>query len=426
MSLKSAIQNNLLLKISSLTSVGVAIRMLLSFATQKIIAVFLGPAGVAHLGNFRNLIPIIQSLSTIGIFEGVIKYVAEFKEDEKELQKLFSTSFVFVLSGSLLVFLVLFFGAFSLNNWLFSGQYDFVFVFKILSVATPFIAINALFNAIINGLSKYKEFVALNILSYVVSAFLMGLLVYYENLNGALFALAITPILQFVFLFYLYFRVLRSYVNFKNISFQIPYGQQFLPFVVMSLVATFLSSFVEINLRRSLVLEIDEMNAGNWTAMTYISNQYFAFTAGIFTLYVLPKFASLHTNRQFQKEVLGIYKTILPLFAFGLLLLFVCREWVILILQSEAFLGMKTLFKWQLLGDFVKMASLIISHQFLAKKMVKEFIITELISLLLFFGLASFFLKTHGAEGIVFAHFIRYVLYFLAVVFALRKFLFGK
>jgi hypothetical protein len=99
---------------------------------------------------------------------------------------------------------------------------------------------------------------------------------------------------------------------------------------------------------------------------------------------------------------------------------------VILILQSEAFLGMKTLFKWQLLGDFVKMASLIISHQFLAKKMVKEFIITELISLLLFFGLASVFLKTHGAEGIVFAHFIRYVLYFLAVVFALRKFLFGK
>jgi O-antigen/teichoic acid export membrane protein len=342
------------------------------------------------------------------------------------LQKLFSTSFVFVLSGSLLVFLVLFFGAFSLNNWLFSGQYDFVFVFKILSVATPFIAVSALFNAIINGLSKYKQFVALNILSYVVSAFLMGLLVYYKNLNGALFALAITPILQFVFLFYLYFRVLRSYVNFKNISFQIPYGQQFLPFVVMSLVATFLSSFVEIHLRRSLVLEIDELNAGNWTAMTYISNQYFAFTAGIFTLYVLPKFASLHTNRQFQKEVLGIYKTILPLFSFGLLLLFVCREWVILILQSEAFLGMKTLFKWQLLGDFVKMASLIISHQFLAKKMVKEFIITELISLLLFFGLASFFLRTHGAEGIVFAHFIRYILYFLAVVFALRKFLFGK
>jgi Polysaccharide biosynthesis protein. len=239
MSLKSAIQNNLLLKISSLTSVGVAIRMLLSFATQKIIAVFLGPSGVAHLGNFRNLIPIIQSLSTFGIFEGVIKYVAEFKEDEKELQKLFSTSFVFVLSGSLFVFLVLFFGAFSLNNWLFSGQYDFVFVFKILSVATPFIAVSALFNAIINGLSKYKQFVALNILSYVVSAFLMGLLVYYKNLNGALFALAITPILQFVFLFYLYFRVLRSYVNFKNISFQIPYGQQFLPFVVMSLVATF-------------------------------------------------------------------------------------------------------------------------------------------------------------------------------------------
>ena len=87
---------------------------------------------------------------------------------------------------------------------------------------------------------------------------------------------------------------------------------------------------------------------------------------------------------------------------------------------------MKPLFKWQLLGDFVKIGSIIIAHQFLAKKMVKQFILTELMSLMLFYTFSVYFVKTLGAEGIVLAHFIRYVIYFFVVVFLLRKHLFGN
>lgn len=426
MPFKFLTQNNLLFKISSLNALAVFVRMVVSFVTQKMVAVFLGPTGVAQLGNLRNLIPIIQSLATLGIFEGLIKYVAEFKDDQKELQKLFSTSFVFILSGSIVVFLLLFFGSEFLNQWFFSGRDESIFVFKLLAIATPFIALNTLFNAVVNGLSKYKHFVVINLIGHVATAFLLVVLLYFKGLEGALIALSVSPIVQFVLLGYLYVNILKGYVNFKKLSFQIPYFQSFMPFVLMAFVASFLSSFIELNLRNSLIDEIDEIAAGNWTAMTYTSSQYFAFTTAIFTLYVLPRFASLHTNRAFQREVLGIYKTILPLFAGGLSLLFFFREWVILLLQSEAFLGMKVLFKWQLLGDFLKMASAIMAHQFLAKKMVKEFVLTELFSLAVFYGMASFFLQDYGAEGIVFAHFLRYVLYFFAVVFALRKFLFSK
>ncbi|MEP5935653.1 MAG: O-antigen translocase, partial [Winogradskyella arenosi] len=86
------------------------------------------------------------------------------------------------------------------------------------------------------------------------------------------------------------------------------------------------------------------------------------------------------------------------------------------------FTGMEPLFKWQLLGDFFRLASLVLSHQFLAKRMVKSFVLTEVISLGLFFGLSKLFIPFYGTEGVVLAHFVRYIIYLLLVVFVVRNY----
>jgi len=194
----------------------------------------------------------------------------------------------------------------------------------------------------------------------------------------------------------------------------------------MSFVATLLGNFVEIDLRGHLKNKISETDAGYWTAMTNLSKQYLMFSSAILTLYVIPKFSVIKTSLEFRKEVFNIYKTLLPLFAIGMALIFVLKDWVVAITHGEDFLAMRPLFKWQLLGDFIKVASIIIAHQFLAKKMVKEFVVTELFSLVLFYSLSTFFIKEMGAEGIVLAHFIRSVISFAIIIFLLRKYLIGN
>lgn len=425
MKIPDFIKNNLLLKITSLNSIGVSVRLVLSLLTQKFIAIVLGPEGVAQIGNIRNLFPMMESFSTLGAFNGVVKYVAEHKKDEIELMKLFSTIFVYTVIASFIAFLILFFGADYLNELLFEG-YEFSFVFKALAISVPFIAINRVFNGIVNGVSAYKSFVTINLISYVCSVILLVFMVCIKHINGALFAIAITPIVQFLLVIYFYLRVVKDYIQFKKLSFSIPYKKQLLAFTLMSLASTFLGNFVEIYLRGSLTAQISEIDAGYWTGMTNISKQYLMFMSAILTLYVIPKFATINESSAFRKEVLSIYKTVLPFFAIGMLTIFFTREWVILIAKTEEFMGMKPLFKWQLLGDFIKLASVIVAHQFLAKKMVKQFIFTELFSLLTFYLLAMFFIKTMGAEGVVLAHFIRYILYFGLVIFVLRKHIFGK
>ena len=281
MKLPAFIKDNLLLKITSLNSGAIGVRAVLGVLSGRIVAEKLGPAGVALIGDIRNLIPMIQSFSTLGMFNGIVKYVAEHKENKEELLKLFSTAFVWLLFSSLITFFILFFGASYWNELIFSAENDFSFVFKVLALAVPFIAMNRVVNGVINGLSAYKKFVKIELISYCLGIVLLITLLYYKNLNGALFAIAILPILQFSILFYFFSKTLKEYLDYKNVTFSIPYKNKLLGFTIMSFVATLLSNFVEIDLRGHLKNQISDADAGYWTAMTNLSKQYLMFLAFI-------------------------------------------------------------------------------------------------------------------------------------------------
>jgi PST family polysaccharide transporter len=189
----------------------------------------------------------------------------------------------------------------------------------------------------------------------------------------------------------------------------------------MSFISTFLLNYIELNIRTLVTDEININEAGYWTAVTFISKNYMVFATGLFTLYVLPKFASIHNKHEFKVEVFNIYKTILPIFGLGMLLVYFLRDYIIMFIYPD-FTGMEPLFKWQLLGDFIRLGALVLSHQFLAKRLVKSFVITEIVSLALFFVLSKFFIQFYGTEGVVIAHFVRYIIYFIMVIFVIRDY----
>ena len=54
--------------------------------------------------------------------------------------------------------------------------------------------------------------------------------------------------------------------------------------------------------------------------------------------------------------------------------------------------------------------------------MVRNFIFSELLSLGLFYGFANYLVAQFGVEGIVMGHFLRYVIYFMVVVFLVWRY----
>lgn len=76
-----------LFKITSLNSLSVLVKIGVGVVSSKVMAVFVGPSGLALVGNFRNFITSIEALSTLGLQNGVVKYVVDTKDDEAALKK---------------------------------------------------------------------------------------------------------------------------------------------------------------------------------------------------------------------------------------------------------------------------------------------------------------------------------------------------
>lgn len=405
---------------TSLNAGVIAIRLIISLFIQRLLAEMVGESGIAKIGSLRNLLEMLGSFASVGVFSGVVKYVAEYKEDKEQLQKLFSTTFVFTIIGTLVVSLFLFLGSSYLSKTIFDSH-QYTYLIKLLAVMVPFISIGKVFQGIVNGLSRYKKLAGIDLLGYILSSVLTVVLLLTNNIDGALIAIAVTPAIQLLVMLFIFIKVLREYVQFSKLTFKLPMAKSLLAFSLMSFFSTVLLNYVELDIRVMITNRLSEEDAGIWTAMTNISKNYMVFSSAIFSLYVLPKFAGIYTRTDFKAELLNIYKTLLPLFGIGMLLVYFLREYVIFIIYPD-FNAMEPLFKWQLLGDFVRLAAIVLGYQFLAKKMVRNFIFSEVVSLALFYGFSYYFAGIYGVEGVVMAHFLRYVVYLIVVFFLVFRY----
>jgi len=405
---------------TSLNAVVIGIRLVISLFIQRLLHELVGEAGIAKIGSLRNLIQMLISLGTLGVFNGIVKYVSEHKENPQELQRLFSTAFVFTCIGSVVTAVILLIGAPQISVKLFETS-DYAYLVRILAIVIPFLSLNRIFQGVVNGLSQYKQFSKIELLAYILSSALTVVFLYQYNIKGVLLAIAITPVLQLLTLLYIFIKVLREYVQFSQLSFKVPVANSLLAFSLMSFVSTVILNFVEIDIRSMITKKITANDAGIWTEMTFISKNYMVFSSALFTLYVLPKFAGIHNKKAFTKELGNIYKTLLPIFGLGMILVYLFRNVIIQIIYPDS-LELEVLFKWQLLGDFIKLASIVLAHQFLAKKLVRNFIFTELLSLVLFYVFAKYLSNIYGVEGVVIGHFLRYVIYFMVVLILVLRY----
>lgn len=420
MKLPKLFRDNIVLKITSLNAVVISIRLVVSVFVQRFLAISLGESGIASIGQIRNVLGMLTSFSTLGTFNGVVKYVAELRQNKPELVKVFSTASIFLLIGSLVSAVILFFGAHQLSLFLFNSE-TFSYAFKLLAFVVPFLAINRMIGGIVNGVSDYKSYAKIELISYLIASFVLLVGLYTYNLKGVIVAIVLAPIIQLLVLVLVFGKVLKTIISFNLLKINVSYKNKLLSFTLMSFVSTFLLNYIELDIRTYIADDLGVDEAGYWTGITFISKNYMVFASGLFTLYVLPKFAGITNEVDFKKEVANIYKTILPIFGLGMLLVYVLRNIIIQIVYPD-FTGMEPLFKWQLLGDFIRLGSLVLAHQFLAKRLVKSFIITELISMGLFLLLSKVFVQQYGTEGVVLAHFVRYVVYFVMVVVVIKMY----
>lgn len=422
---KKFLQDTTMLKVTSVSSVGVFVKLCVGFISSKVIAYFLGPQGMALMGNLQNIMQTVHTLATGGMYNGMVKYVAQFKNNLDELKKVISTSFYLGVAATFTMALVLIYGA---DYWAVSilnnKTYDFIFL--ILGASLPMYSANMLCMSIINGYGKYTKVVKLNILGNILGLGISVLLIWQQGLEGALIAMVVNPALLFLITItaLVYAKNFALTIQLKHVRFRYIYGLA--QYALMALVTAFAVPLVYIFVRNLIIKNLGLEIAGYWEAMNRISSYYLLFISSLMTLYILPKMSQNSSDDNFRLIVKNFFKTIMPLFISGLVAIYFLRNIIIRIVLTKEFLPMEQLFSWQLLGDFFKVASMVIAYRFHAQKMTYHFIITEVYSVLIFYLLSMLLMGVYGVKGVVMGYAINYAVYFLVVGFIFRKPLLGK
>lgn len=415
-----------IVKVFSFTAISTLVRMLTGLISVKVVASIIGPAGVALVGQLNNFATIALSLSTGGINSGITKYIAEYKDDENKVKDCLSTALRITVACSLLVGVgLILFHSYLSEMVMLSPDYGYVFV--IFGFTILFYALNMGLASVINGFKEFKKYVKINIAGSIIGLVFTLSLVFLWELEGALIgAVTFQSIMFFVSLWMLRRTPWLSWSYFKQ-KLDSNLSKKYFRYSLMTFASAATLPISQMLLRGYVISEISATEAGWWEAMNRISNMYLMVITTSFSVYYLPRLSELTDKKELRNEIFRSYKIIVPCLLVGFTLVYLLRYIVIRLLFTPDFLPMENLFVWQLLGDFFKITSWLLSFLMVAKAMSKWFIITEVVFSLLFVGLGFVFMHFNGVVGITQAYMFNYIAYLLMMIFIFRNLLFyGK
>jgi PST family polysaccharide transporter len=406
------INNNVLIKVASLNSASVLTRIVAGILTSKAIAIFIGAEGLALI-------------ATLGLYDGLVKYIAEFKKQTVELSKTLSTVFYLGFISTVIVSFLCYFNAEYINTLIFPTYSDYAYVIRVMAIALPFYSLNMFSFSILNGFSKFKILIIINIIGQILGLSITLLLIYQDKIDGALVSVVISESLIFLITLVgiVNQRSLIPLIKATNVRFS--YIKKLSSFSMMVLFSGVVLPIVALAIRTYIIDNIGYKDAGLWEAMTRISKYYLMFIGSLMTLYILPRFSEIDNVKDFRNEVFQFYKTIMPIFALGLFAIYLLRSFIVPIIFSNEFRPVEDLFLWQLLGDFIKVLSIVIAYQFLAKRMFWHYIVTEAFLVVILYATSIYFIDIYGVKGATIAHFVTHVMYYAVVLLIFGTSLFG-
>lgn len=401
-----------LLKTSVLNGVAVLIKTATMFILNKILAIYVGPAGYAAIGQFQNFIQMVTTFAGNAINTAVIKYTAEYYEDETKQQNIWKTAGSIVLIFSLIFSLIILIFQKQLSIYIFHTDF-YQTVFFWFAIFLTLFTFNALFLAILNGKKEVLRLVVANIVGSIFSLTVTSFLAIKYSLYGALVALSIYQSLTFLVTLFICYKAEWFKLSYLFGKIDKAIAKKFLAFALMALVSAICVPLSQMVIRSYLTHEYGVTYAGYWEAMIRLSAAYLMLVTTTLGVYYLPRLSELFNIEDIKKEIYLGYKFIFPLATIGGFFVYFLRDWIITILFTKNFLPMRDLFFWQLIGDSLKIGSWILAYLMLSKAMIRLFVTTEIL-----FAITSVlltYLCTHmfGFEGVSIAHLINYGAYWL-------------
>ena len=409
------------IKTSFLSGLSTGISLLARLISTKIVAVYLGTNGMFLLGQLKDFLRLGNTISSFGIENGIVKYVAEFEEQKENLSNIIGTSFRINIISAFFVSLVILVFKNQISTFL-QIDFDKNFYFFLLVISVISASIHTCFLSIYNGLNRIKLFVIVNIISNIVSAIILVLFVLKMQIIGAFYALVINQILSLIIniIFYAVYKpfliqwIFKKYINeyFKKLS-------SFSIMAIVGPVCLIISSFI---VRDYLYEKFGADYAGSWEAMWRISAIYLLFLITTFKFYLIPTFSKLN-DIELKKEVFKIWKIVVPIIILITTAVYFSKNIIINLLLSNEFILINSIIFFHLIGDIIKINCWVLGNIMISKAKTKSFVFFQIEWSLLFVTLSYVFIEKYGFVGVSISYFATYIIHFSLLNIYFKKLL---
>ena len=398
------------------------VKAISSLIINKVIVVFLGSPALLFVGNLKSVFTILQQISGAGVYEGAVKYLSgEYKDRQ-----------TFILQACLTLMLLGFFISIALYYVIYDQILDLLQLGDNDRELIPWLTggivlsllcfvFHTLMQSFFHGLKSYKIIVQSTLISALLTLGVSTALIYYANKIGLILSVFVpSVILLLTYCFHL-----RKSWHFGRVLFDKPFRlfvfKPVLSFTAMSAVSAIVFPSVLITIRTLLVEHSGVELASYWEGYSRLSLFMSGLAISSISLYYLPKLVEANTGQEMLKVVLWGVKFLFAVAFPAMLLIFLFGSDVISLLYTTNFLEAIFLLKWELLGTFLKLLSFTVSFIMIAKKLTTVFVLSELISGLVFFGLSVLLVEMYGVVGASIAFAGTYFLYLLWVVIYFGK-----
>lgn len=405
-----------LIKTSILSAISQIIRIISGFIITKVIAVYAGPAGIAIIGQLQNFINIILMIAGDFLKTATTKYTAEYFEDDKRKFQFWSLSIKFITISNIFLFIILFFFSDGISTYLLKSS-EYSFVLKLFAFTLPFFVLNTMLLSILNGNKEIKKYIVINILLSLISLILVVILSINFGINGALIAYVINQ--SVVFFITIIFLRNESWFKIKNFFFDIDKSdiKKLFGFAMITLTAVLSSNLSLMTIRDFISNEISINSAGYWQGIWTLSQVSLGLITTSLATYFLPTLSAIKEKNNISKELKNAIKIILPIAFIISLIMYLMKDFIILILYTQEFVPMRELFLWQMIGNTIKVAGWLFGYVLVAKAMVKYTVSTEIIFAITFILLSIYLINIYGLVGVTYAYAINSLLHFLTMYY---------
>lgn len=333
-----------------------AVRLGCSFASIKVTAVYLGPAGLALTGALGNFISLLQSTLGNGANTALVNLSAQSRErDPARSAAVVGTSIRVVLALSVAVALVLLTLQRPLAGWLLNDP-SYAPVLALLALAFPAVLLGQMVLALFSSQRNFRLVATTNISATVLGALMFVPLCALFGLQGGL----IGTVLAYPMVFVAGAWLGRSAPSTRLMAHW-PHASKSIVgeiarFYPMLMVHSISMSLATLLVRQTMIEEFGTAQAGLWQSAVRLSDMYTLVVITTLSMYSLPTLSAAKDEREFRSLLVRLVGVCLGLGLLAAGVLYLLRHVVIRLVFTPQFADVAQLWPWQLLGDIFLLA----------------------------------------------------------------------